>query len=73
MAVLVGQPADPLWRVTADAATAVMQEVEQLAASMELFAEKSLSHRRGEFLTVPAGVSYGGGQTVRAQPGHFGL
>lgn len=64
IAVLVGQPDDPQWSDTIDAATGVMQEVEQLGGSMDLFAEKCLHHRRGEFLAIPAGVSFGGGQMV---------
>jgi hypothetical protein len=73
IAVLVGQPEDPHWRDVADAAAELMQEVECLGASMDLFTEKSLHHRRGEFLAIPAGVSFGGGQTVRAQPRLFSL
>jgi hypothetical protein len=65
IAVLVGQPDDPHWKYVAIDATEVMQEVERLGADTELFAEKTLHHRRGEFLALPAGVSFGGGQTVR--------
>jgi hypothetical protein len=64
----VGQPEDPQWRGTVDNAAEVMQEVEQLGASADLFTEEKLHHRRGEFLAIPAGVSFGGGQTVRTQP-----
>ena len=64
IAVLVGQPNDPQWSDTTDAAAVVLKEVEQLGGSMDLFAEKCLHHRRGEFLAIPAGVSFGGGQTV---------
>jgi hypothetical protein len=73
IAVLVGQPDDPQWRDTINAAAEVMQEVERLGASMDLFPEKSLHHRRGEFLAIPTGVSFGGGQTVRAQLSLFCL
>ena len=66
IAVLVGRPDDPQWSDTINAAAEVMQEVEQLGRSMDLFAAKCLHHRRGEFLAIPAGVSFGGGQTVRA-------
>jgi hypothetical protein len=56
------------WSDTVNAAAEVMQEVEQLGSSMPvgLFAEKCLHHRRGEFLAIPVGVSFGGGQTVKA-------
>lgn len=66
IAVLVGQPEDPQWRDTVDAAAEVLQEVERLGANEDLFTEKFLHHRRGEFLAIPAGVSFGGGQTVQA-------
>jgi hypothetical protein len=56
IAVLVGQPDDPQWSDTVNAAAEVMQEVERLGSSMGLFAEKCLHHRRGEFLAIPAGV-----------------
>lgn len=69
IAVLVGQPEDPEWRVIVGDAAELMQEVERLGASMDLFTEKSLHHRRGEFLAIPTGVSFGGGQTVRLSPG----
>ena len=71
VAVLVGQPDDPLWGGTVDAAAEVMREVERCGAGMDLFTEKTLHHRRGEFLAIPAGVSFGGGQTVRIQPSCF--
>lgn len=64
IAVLVGQPEDPQWRDTINAAAKVLQEVERLGAEESLFAEKWLDHRRGEFLAVPVGVSFGGGQKV---------
>jgi hypothetical protein len=66
IATLVGQPDDPQWEDAVNAATEVMQDVEQMGASMDLFSEESLHHRRGEFLAVPVGVSFGGGQTVCA-------
>ena len=43
-----------------------MREVEELGANAGVFTVKSLRHRRGEFLALPAGVSFGGGQTIRA-------
>jgi hypothetical protein len=67
VAALVGQPADPQWGATVDAAAGVMREGERRGAEMELFAEDTLHHRRGEFLAIPTGVSFGGGQMVRVQ------
>jgi len=63
--VLVGQPSDPEWREVAKDAEAVMREVQQTGDEFDLFSDKDSSHRRGEFLAIPAGVSFGGGQTVR--------
>lgn len=62
--VLVGQPEDPQWRDTVNAAAKVLQEVKLLGAEDSLFNDKWLDHRRGEFLAVPIGVSFGGGQKV---------
>ena len=66
--MLVGQPEDPQWKDAVGAATEAMQEVERLGAGVDLFSDKCLHHRRGEFLAVPAGVSFGGRQTVQGQP-----
>jgi hypothetical protein len=64
IAALVGQPDDPEWACMVDDAANVMQEVQRLGIYMDLFSEKSLGHRRGEFLTIPVGVSFGSGQVV---------
>ena len=64
IAALVGQPDDLEWSKVIDAAAAVMQEVQQLGTGERLFSEKHWDHRRGEFLAIPVGVSFGGGQTV---------
>ena len=64
IAVLVGRPDDPTWDAAIADAAAAMEEVEE--SSQECFPEKSLSHRRGEFVAFPAGVSFGGGQKVRS-------
>ena len=65
IAVLAGQPDDPLWKDMVNSAAEVMQEAERLGADLDLFTEENLHHRRGEFLALPSGVSFGGGQTVR--------
>jgi len=64
IAALVGQPDDPKWRDVVGDAAEVMQEVQRLGADMDLFTDKNLHHRQGEFLVIPVGVSFGGGQTV---------
>lgn len=62
----MGQPDDPGWSEVVEAAVAVMQEVQQLGIGEELFSKKQMDHRRGEFLAIPVGVLFGGGQTVGA-------
>ena len=66
VAVLVGQPEDPEWAYVIGDATKIMRDVQQLGAKMDLFSEEGLSHRRGEVLAIPVGVSFGGGQMVGA-------
>ena len=68
IAVMVGRPDDPQWGCVIDAAAEVLRDVERCGADMELFTGESRHHRRGVFLAIPAGVSFGGGQTVRPQP-----
>jgi hypothetical protein len=70
VAVLVGQPEDPEWVSVIGDAAKVMQGVQQQGVDMDLFSDKCLDHRRGEFLAIPVGVSFGGGQTV-GDPRHI--
>jgi hypothetical protein len=70
--VLVGQPDDPEWREVINEAEAVMREVRETGAELDLFSEKAQDHRRGRFLAIPVGVSFGGGQTVRASANFHG-
>jgi hypothetical protein len=41
-----------------------MEEVRKLGLESDAFDEKYVTHRRGDFVAIPAGVSYGGGGTV---------
>ena len=61
---MVGQPEDPEWVYVIGDAVKVMQGVQQLGAGMDLFSDKILDHRQGEFLAIPVGVSFGDGQMV---------
>jgi hypothetical protein len=65
VAILVGRPDDPEWVYVIDDAANVLEEVQKLGANVDLFSDQTLSHRRGEFLAIPVGVSFGGGQTVK--------
>jgi len=62
IAVLVGQPEDSEWVYVVDDAARVMQEVQTLGVD----SGKGSGHRRGDFLAIPIGVSFGGGQVVSA-------
>lgn len=64
IAVLVGHPNDPEWYQVVSDSTKLMQEVQREGMELGVFLEKYVSHRRGDFLALPVGVSYGGGQTV---------
>ena len=64
IAVLVGHSNDPLWSVVADDAAALMEEVRKLGLESDAFDEKYITHRRGDFIAIPVGVSYGGGSTI---------
>jgi hypothetical protein len=55
-----------MWGDAVNAAAKVLREVEKLGVEEALYTEEFLAHRRGEFLALPVGVSYGGGQTVRS-------
>lgn len=62
--IFVGRPQDSDWKMVTDDATTLMQEVEKLGHESGAFDDKHLHHRRGEFVALPVGVSYGGGATV---------
>jgi hypothetical protein len=64
IAVLVGQPNDPTWDQAILDATMAMESAQEEGQEEGCFTEKFLSHRRGEFLAFPVGVSFGGGQKV---------
>jgi len=61
---LVGRPSDPSWDQAVEDAAAVMAEVQEEGLVEDSFPDKFLSHRRGEFVAFPVGVSFGGGQKV---------
>ncbi|TFK63215.1 hypothetical protein BDN72DRAFT_803478 [Pluteus cervinus] len=69
IAALVGGPlGDTTWPRIAHDAYKTMQEILAKAIEDGLVPETELHHRRGNFLTLPAGVSYGGGQV---RPGNL--
>lgn len=62
--ILVGRPNDPEWPEVCDDATRILDEVREAGIASNSFLDKYLSHRRGDFVAVPVGVSFGGGQKV---------
>ncbi|KAF8151597.1 hypothetical protein B0H34DRAFT_134590 [Crassisporium funariophilum] len=70
IAVLAGKPADPTWDAAVSNASAAMLHARITGKRNSAFNKDPESHRRGNFTAIPAGVSYGGGQT---QPGNLVL
>jgi hypothetical protein len=64
VAVLVGRPRDKDWDRIIQEAMAEMEEVRKLGMEQDAFDEKCLNNRRGNFVTLSTGVSFGGGATV---------
>ena len=59
VAVLAGHPYDPGWPKVQEDVFHVLQ-----GAAMELGVNKVKEHRRGTFVTLAHGLSFGGGQEV---------
>lgn len=67
MVVLAGQPHDDAsWSSSVEEAASVMVSARLQGREQNLFDDGHLSHRRGEFAALAHGVSFGGGQKVRA-------
>lgn len=62
--IFVGQPNDPEWTEVSDDATKVLDAVREAGLASNAFLDKYLAHRRGDFVAIPVGVSFGGGQKV---------
>ncbi|KAJ2914909.1 hypothetical protein MD484_g5504, partial [Candolleomyces efflorescens] len=65
---LVGRPADPSWAGVCSKAAEALKAVEEIGRNQELFGSAYTSNRRGPFVAIPNGVSFGGGQT---EPGNL--
>ena len=65
VSILVGRPNDPEWPVVCEDAAIILEEVRKAGIASDAFPDEYLSHRRGDFVAIPAGVSFGGGQKVR--------
>jgi hypothetical protein len=66
MCVLVARPQDPEWMAVIDDAAALMEGVRSSGLESNAFSSKSVDHRRGDFVALHVGVSFGGGPTVSA-------
>lgn len=65
MATLVGQPRDdPTWSLTAVRAGKALTNTRTEGLARGAFRAADLDHRRGKFLAVASGISFGGGQKV---------
>lgn len=62
---LVGKPLDESWPDVISRAEARLAAFREEGLRIGAFDQNDLNHRRGNFLAVAAGVSFGGGQTVR--------
>lgn len=60
IAVLAGRPKGPEWDRAAEGAADAIRE----AGKATSFTDEQISHRRGAFPAVGAGISFGNGQTV---------
>lgn len=55
---------DPSWMDTIKGAARVITHLREECLRLGLVKKTDLDHRRGKFLAIPCGVSFGGGQTV---------
>lgn len=63
--VLVGRPDGADWSDVCEDAAKILKEVREEGLAANVFIEKYLTHRRGTFVAIPTGVSFGGGQKAR--------
>ena len=63
-AFLAGRPGGPDWGGVSSRASEALQRMRLLGVESGAFSSDDLDHRRGNFLAVASGVSFGGGQTV---------
>lgn len=64
MAILVGCPADGAWSETIDRMGSALNRTRVEGIASGAFSSEHSEHRRGKFLAVASGVSFGGGQMV---------
>lgn len=65
LGILAGHPDDPNWqRNVAGPAATLLEQTRIEGDSMDAWTDKQYDARRGDFLAMTTGVSYGGGQQV---------
>ncbi|KAJ7593566.1 hypothetical protein C8J56DRAFT_1046017 [Mycena floridula] len=60
--VLIGRPEGQGWDHVCTAAATALKEFRQLSEEQNVFSGDAYDHRRGKFLAVAVGISFGGGQ-----------
>lgn len=63
--ILAGRPDDPDWDAVVAEGVRVMEEVRRAGYTKGVWKAGDTSSRRGNFVAVASGVSFGGGQRVR--------
>lgn len=70
LSMLVGHPDDSNWmQDVVDPAASVFDEIRVEGDSCDAWSTKQRDARRGDFISITTGVSYGGGQLVRLLSG----
>lgn len=65
LAILAGRPDDVNWEQDVlIPATALLEEIREEGDACGAWSKKQLDARRGDFVSITTGVSYGGGQDV---------
>jgi hypothetical protein len=64
IAILLGRPEDPAWDDVIRDAVEAMRRARRAGRASGAFRPKDEVHRRGHFLALSCGVSFGGGQKV---------
>lgn len=63
--ILAGRPDDPDWDAVVAEGVRVMEEIRRAGHKGGVWKPNDMSGRRGNFVAVASGVSFGGGQRVR--------
>lgn len=70
-AAFVAKLGDPSWMDAINGAARAIAHLREECLRLGLVKKGDLDHRRGKFLAIPTGVSFGGGQTVGLLSGNL--